>query len=333
VRAAFEQGFDVTVAAPAVLCCASFHAGDYDRYPEPLGRIRSLGFPWVTLIPTFAVREPFEFVPDYTPRTATIRAVLFHALALGFDVKLEPHIDWTSTLDASGPWRGHMQFDPADAYFDRVIAPMRELAVEACGIYPDRRIALTLGSEVDRSLRESPDAWMRLLEQSRVEGVEIGHKVNHDADRGLLRAGYLAKLDWVSFSFYPTLRFQESAAWWRTPHSDEEFGGVAARFRRRATKLKRELPPGPKFQIGEFGLGSADVEHPYRLDPQFFREPDAGDRLLRCNFYAGFLHALRSGIDAGLVTFWTAGSFDFLGVFDSRYKDEELIRLTEEYNR
>jgi hypothetical protein len=312
---------------------AAFHAGDYDRYPEPLARLWGLGFRWVTLIPTFAVREPFEIVPGYTPPLATIRAVLLHALALGFDVKVEPHIDWQATLDGAGEWRGLMQFDPAGEYFDKVIAPMRELAVNAKLLYPDHRIALTLGSEVDRSVRDHPEAWLAVRRRARAEGIATGHKFNHDAGRALLRSEYVASLDWVSFSFYPAMGFRQPPEWWRAPHAAEEYEDAAERFRQAAADLGRKLPRKTAFEIGEFGLGSSDVEHSYKLDPSFFTSMDDDGRRLLRNYYTAFLQSLQ-GSTAGLVTFWSAGYFDFLGVFDSRYKkDEELIRLVEEYNR
>jgi hypothetical protein len=293
----------------------------------------SLGFRSVTLVPTFAVREPFEIKLDYTPPLATIRAVLMHALALGLHVKLEPHIDWQSTLDGRGEWRGLMHFNPVGDYSDRVIAPMRTLALEAKAVYPERRVSLTLGSEVDRSVREFPDAWMEVRGSAAAQGVEIGHKLNHDAASAIFATRYLASLDYVSFSFYPRIRIWRPREWWLSPQPDEELKILVDAFECRATELQRKLPHGPEFQIGEFGLGSADVEHPYKLDPEFFLDLDAGRRELRRKYYAAFVDSVSRLPAAGLATFWSAGYFDFLGVFESRYKEESLISLVEDYNR
>ena len=292
----------------------------------------SLGFRSITFVPTFVVREPFEIGLDYTPPLATIRAVLMHALTLGMDVKLEPHIDWQSTLDSTGEWRGLMRFDPCGAYSDRVIGPLRDLAIEAKGTYPERRVSLTLGSEVDRSVREFPDSWMELRIKAAAAGVDVGHKLNHDAPSALFRTRYLANLDYVSFSFYPTLNFVRPLEWWVAPPTSEQLETLANAFESRAAALERKLPLGPEFQIGEFGLGSADVVYPYKLDQQFFHDMDAGSRELRRKYYAGFLLSVPRLAKVGSVTFWSAGYFDFLGVFADQYKDETLISLVEAYN-
>jgi hypothetical protein len=291
----------------------------------------SLGFRSVTLVPTFAVHEPFEIGLDYTPPFATIRAVLMHALALGMDVKIEPHIDWKSTLDTVGEWRGFMQFNPEAEYFDRVIGPMRELAIEAKAAYPERRISLTLGAELDRSVREFPDGWLDVLYRAAAPGIEIGHKLNHDAASTIFAAPYLASLDYVSYSFYPKIRFRKPREWWASPKPDKELEPLADAFERNAEDLRRKLPRGPEFQIAEFGLGSADVEHPYKLVPAFYRTMDEANQNVRRNYYRGFLHyGSRQGTPP--ITFWSAGYFDFLGVFSSEYQDEALVSLVQTYN-
>jgi hypothetical protein len=308
-------------------CFASFHAGDYDHYSDRIGRIWSLGFRSVTLVPTFAVREQFEIGLDYTHTLEKIRAVLMHALGLGLDVKLEPHLDWQSTLDGEGKWRGLMQFNPADDYFDRVIAPLRDLACEAKVSYPERRVSLTLGSEVDRSVREFPDAWMDVRNHAARYGLEIGHKVNHDAPSPIFTTGYLASLDYVAFSFYPKIEFQRPPEWWLSAQSGEELEALADAFEGRIAALARKLPLGPELQIGEFGLASGDVAHPYKVDPDFFRYMDAGSRELRRNYYQGFLRCCFRLPSAVPVTFWSPGYFDFLGVFAPEYEDEALISI------
>ncbi len=321
------------MAAPLSYAFASFHAGDYDRYPEPLGRLRAFGFRWVTLIPSFVVREPFEIGLDYTPALATIRAVLAHALAIGFDVKLEPHVDWQTTLDAEGEWRGRMRFDPRSQYFERVVEPMRELSAEARALYPERRILLTLGSEVDRSVREFPDAWLSVLNGAAVAGIAVGHKLNHDVANDVFRSEYICRLNYVSFSFYPKIGFRRPREWWLIPQSDRELEALADALGKSAEALTAKLPPGVEFQVGEAGLGSGDVEHSYKLDPDFFKHMDEGRRQLRRNYYAGLLRFARRLPPAEPFTFWSAGYFDFLGVFDLRYKDDKLITLVEESNR
>jgi hypothetical protein len=156
--------------------------------------------------------------------------------------------------------------------------------------------------------------------------------LNHDASDAIHKTGYIASLDYVSFSFYPRLRFRRPMEWWASPQPDHELEPLADAFERQAANLRRKLPPGPEFQIGEFGLGSADIEHPFKLDREFFLLFDADRRELRRKYYAGFLRFLSRAPALGSTAFWSAGYFDFLGVFDSRYKEESLIHLVREYN-
>ena len=117
------------------------------------------------------------------------------ARSLGFQVRLEPHLDYEVSL-TGGPyrWRRDMLIDPTGEYLDRVLMPMSELR-------PDE---LTLGSELDFSADRYAEQWSSV--RSSIGGV-VGHKLNHDWLGGDALVEYLRSLDYVALSWYvPDLR-------------------------------------------------------------------------------------------------------------------------------
>lgn len=294
---------------PLAYSLPAFSHDGYRSAPLWLERLRSLGFEWVTFHPTFAVHHESPLRIEHGPDLAE---PLQWARSLGFHVRLEPHLDWATTLNG-GPyqWRRRMYLDPMRDYFDRVLQPLAALG-------PDE---LTLGSELDVSAYEFAAAWAEAAERLSPSGVSLGHKLNHDwrtarasirRELNLERAGrglsprwllgfgrplhaYLASLDYVAISFYPP--------------GDWELA--------------------PQFTIGEFGLGSTRLDHPWLCDAQSFHAP--GAREIRRGYYLRFLNwiASRTGRAA---CFWTAGHFDILGIMHPDWRDEVLIEAVREYN-
>jgi hypothetical protein len=120
------------------------------------------------------------------------------ARSLGLRLRLEPHLDYESTL-TGGPyrWRRDMLVAPVGEYFTRVLEPL-------AGLQPDE---LTLGSELDDSARLFPDAWAAAAGLLRPAGIRLGHKLNHDWTGGEDLVEYLKLLDYVALSWYvPDLR-------------------------------------------------------------------------------------------------------------------------------
>jgi hypothetical protein len=246
----------------------------------------------------------------------------------GFDVTIEPHLDWVATL-TGGPyeWRRRMHLDPSAQYFDDVLGPLSLLR-------PD---SLTLGSELDVSLVEFPEQWAEV--GAAFPDISVGHKINHDffdagraplneerTRRGLKKTGwldfrdriasvkeYLKQLEYVSFSFYPGAPSE----------ADYEIS-----FERLARRLARRVGPG--FAIGEFGLGSTDFERPWHFDSSTFQTP--AQRALRVRFYVAFLGWLKQQENVQAATFWTAGHFDILGVMDPQWGEATIRDLVESYN-
>jgi len=284
----------------------AFHPSGYDDVRRWLENLLELEFRWVTLHPTWLVYD--EIPPRIRPDAPDVGAAMTIARELGFNVQLDPHLDWESTL-TGGPylWRRSMQVDPMGEYFDIVLAPMSALT-------PDR---LTLGSELDVSVQEFTDRWIEAACQ--FPDITIGHKLNHDAlpTRRFTLGSYLRNLNYVAFSFYPAIEFEDAAG-----------------------DLRRELRTitgaNTEFVIGEFGLGCTDITRPWRFDASTFRTPE--DFELRRDYYLRFLEWLNAQpYTQSPVTFWSAGHFDFLGVLDqpglSVFRDETLREAVWEYNR
>jgi hypothetical protein len=265
-----------------------FSRGAFHSAPEWLAALRGLGFQWVTLHPTFPVTPDLRIGegPAYADAFAAARA-------LGFHIRLEPHLDYEQTL-SGGPyrWRRDMRIDPTGEYFSRVLQPAAALA-------PDE---LTLGSELDDSAYMLPDRWTECLNSIRGSGPELGHKLNHDwADQSGFLARrrlrkYLDKLDYVAISFYP-------------PGGD--------------WTLERQ------YTIGEMGLGSTDVNRPWHFDAATFRTPE--DLTIRRDYYLRTLDWLshRTGRAA---SFWTAGHFDVLGIMHPEWRDDAVVEAVKAYN-
>src|SRR5687767_12779714 len=178
----------------------SFHPEDYDSYRNVLEELRSYGFQWVTFTPAYQVKEfteSLEIDITKTPPFETLRAAVLYAVQLGFHVKLEPHLDWETTLQGKlSDWRRRMYLRPDSdppGYASIVIEPLVKILADAAPIDPGSCFILTLGSEIDVSLlefAEGTDGWSALLTRLRhlraLSGLDqplrlsFGHKINHD---------------------------------------------------------------------------------------------------------------------------------------------------------
>ena len=310
-----------------------FSPGGYQHHRRWLANLQELGFRWVTFTPTYLVYDeaPPRIDAGRGPSLRELRDAVAHAVGLGFNVKLEPHVDWETTL-TGGPyeWRRKMYLRPFPEYTQQILAPLLALLSNVAFKKVDTR--LTLGSELDVASLEFANEWQLLLETLREQesGVKIGHKINHDSllpskavrdvlneqrgRNGLVPAGragyaqrmtemnaYLSRLDYVSFSFYPDVRMGRSDEWWREPAQGGQIGDVAECFRAKTQELYQQLRnaagASPAYSIGEFGIGCTDPARPYHFDAKTFLEPDgsmsAGARELRRKYYLGFLDFLK----------------------------------------
>ena len=219
---------------PASYSIPSFRSGDYAAVPQQLDKLAAMGFKWVTFTPTYEVKEikqtaksdlndvfnPFvrlwraifgqptitnhylELNDGQTP-FKELRSAVLSAIKKGFNVKIEPHLDWASTLSGTSEkdWRMTMYFDPVDAktlyegYEEKIFTPILDIIEEAETITrpPDSKkpcYALTLGSELDVSLYAFVAGWellkIRTQRKRKSLGLEkprrlsIGHKLNYD---------------------------------------------------------------------------------------------------------------------------------------------------------
>jgi hypothetical protein len=318
---------------PLSYALAATRPGELTRLISRLPDLTRLGFRWITLMPTWLVVDETPARIDLTrsPELAEIADAVTAAVEAGFNLKLEPHLDWESTL-TGGPydWRRRMYVAPHEAYADAVIAPLFGMAVEAAA--SGAECAFTLGSELDVSVAEFAPEWEALYRAlaPRARGVSLGHNINHDslnpgtdirkplnserARRGLplldWRAHrertlevhrYLSRLDYTGFSFYPDARAGRSDAWWRTATTQMQVRIISRAFQKDAqtltSRLRRSAGEKPQFAVGEFGIGCADPSRPWHFDAATFLCPDGtldrGARELRRKYYMGFLECLR----------------------------------------
>jgi hypothetical protein len=265
---------------PLAYSLPAFHPSSWQQAPYWLEVMCGYGFRWVTLHPTYSVAD--RLCIGTGPDAAEPLRV---ARSLGLRVRLEPHLDYKSSL-TGGPyrWRRDMLIEPAGEYFDKVLAP-------SAGLQPDE---LTLGSELDDSADAFPDQWFEVA--SRLSGLTVGHKLNHDWLAGERTVEYLKTLDYVALSWYvPDLR---------------------------------PLPEG--YVIGEFGLGSADVMRPWHFDASTFGTPEA--LAVRRTWYLERVQWLERTVSPGAACFWTAGHFDVLGIMDEQWRDDAIVEAVRFYN-
>jgi hypothetical protein len=149
------------VKPPLSYSLPAYQPDGYREAHRWLDNLKELGFRWVTLTPTWLVYDevPLRIDPARGPSPASIAEVVRYAASLGFRVKLEPHLDFETTL-TGGPyeWRRRMYFPPDGNYADEILAPLMEMPAEA----------LTLGSELDVSLVEFSNSWRATLQRTRL---------------------------------------------------------------------------------------------------------------------------------------------------------------------
>jgi len=279
------------VAVPLSYSLPVFRPDGWDAAAEWLAVVRDLGFPWVTLHPTYAVADT-DPPTIGTSNVPSVAPVVAEARRLGLRVRMEPHLDFESTLQGAYEWRRRMLVDPSADYFDRVLRPLSDLL-------PDE---LTLGSELDVSAVRYTREWRYVAAALRPLGIALGHKLNHDwrdaaglVARWQMRQ-YLRDLDYKAVSFYTAEPWSLKAGW----------------------------------TIGEFGLGSTDIHRPWYFgeDRRFVTEHDFN---VRRDWYFRFLQWLTSR-EGRAASFWTVGRFDVLGVMDTRWRDDAVVDAVRAYN-
>jgi hypothetical protein len=347
------------VNPPLSYSLPAFQPDGYSQAHRWLDNLKDLGFTWVTLTPTWLVYDevPMRIDPLRGPSFTSIRDLVEYAAGLGFRVKLEPHLDFETTL-TGGPyeWRRRMYFPPDGNYADEILAPLIEISGDA----------LTLGSELDVSLVEFSNSWRTTLKRV-PQRLAAGHKINYDslktqgvirdvlnaerrkygvpeagrsyyADKVRTMCGYLESLAYTAFSFYPDMSMIRN---------EDRLDLIASAFESKAMQLAADLHdmagPAAVFAIGEFGLGCCDPSRPYDFDAKTFLNADGSMKedagKLRRKYYLGFLECLRRAPDlfgTHPVTFWTVTHFDFLGAMEQKgyevFRDESLREAVAAYN-
>lgn len=337
---------------PLAYSIAGFGTKAFADSRAALDDLRDLGFRWVTLTPTWLVVDSVPMRIDLlrSPVIENIAKTVEYARSLEMSVRLEPHLDWESTL-AGGEyeWRRRMYFDPEAEYFENVLVPLLSL-------HPDE---LTLGSELDVAWLAFGASWRAVREKVWNEGARAGHKLNHDAlearveltrlvngERARLGLAawdhedyenaridanlYLSELDYVSFSFYPAVK------------NGDYQGSFSKAARHCEAALRAAAGFDTQMAIGEFGLGSTDVTRPWHFDRTTFLNSEGEMREDACecrrDFYLNFLSWMRSQtlLSSSPACFWTVDQYDFLGSLGYRdadvFRDELLRSAVSKYN-
>lgn len=235
---------------------------------------------------------------------------------------------------------------------------------EALGFLKDRRSAAHLNDRLAFGHKINHDSFklavhiQGMLTAARQARSAASVSVS-DEELQSLKAGaiaYLRELDYVSFSLYARIHPRKAAGSpmdWDSPATDEDLHAISSAFRGVADSWKAELGSAVTLDIGEFGLGTPDVESPENDFPDPYVGPDGrmtdGARRIRRKYYRGFLRFLQehsSLFENKLAcsafqpaTFWTVKQFDVLGLWNypihlnqggtaahEIFVDEELIR-------
>jgi hypothetical protein len=149
--------------------------------------LRGFGFRHVVFHPTWSVSDDLR-IGDGPSAAEPVRT----ARSLGFRIRLEPHLDYRSSLNGGRyRWRRDMLINPIDEYYTTILMRTADLR-------PDE---LTLGSELDFSTDVYAEEWE--LAADRLRGsFALGHKLNHDWLGRDAMLGYLRSLDYVALSWY-----------------------------------------------------------------------------------------------------------------------------------
>lgn len=203
--------------------------GEYYDAAEWLLDLKHLGFACVTFTPSYLAHDelPLRIEPQRGPKLDALARATGFALAAGFTVQIDPHLRWESTGS-----RQRMYFNPFEAYFEGIIAPIAAMVASAAC----ERCSLTLGSGLDVSLAEFSQQWLAVAREvlSAAPKIKVGHEVSAEstesADRSTMealngerkrrrlpplskgayerQAGhiglYLRQLDYVSLALYQT---------------------------------------------------------------------------------------------------------------------------------
>jgi hypothetical protein len=223
--------------------------GDYRAAANKLETLKTIGFPIVSFVPTYAYvgldKIDLAAGPDATELGAAVEA----ALRAGFSVVIKPHLDppaYQPGFDpfksenhswrVMCPWRGFYDLDPMSPDYREgvVLATLRMLkdVFERAGASAPRPVRLEVGAELMNSVVYTPERWEQLLAVAKKERYRLGldgkvtlsHNFTHHieipedfvarmtAPRKKALARYIRGLDVLSLSQYMDLTAAVPAA-------------------------------------------------------------------------------------------------------------------------
>jgi hypothetical protein len=227
----------------------SFKPEHYDNLEPKFKTLKSYGFEWITFTPTYKVTETKQYPLGYVLPTVVRQPPLIYwfkrlfgmyktekkrtvykldtstmpmtslqsavnlAVKEGFNVKIEPHLDFAATFSGNSEdeWRMNMHFRPNSpddmrpAYDTSILFPIFDI-LHAASKLPrpvgkgPACFALTLGSELDISLFVFSPYWDQTLSTLKTMRkaasldnpfrLSFGHKLNHDSHLLETHLGY-----------------------------------------------------------------------------------------------------------------------------------------------
>jgi len=216
--------------------------GDYRAANKRLETFKSIGFPLVSFVPTYAYVALDKIDLGAGPDAAELGAAVEAALRAGMQVVIKPHLDppaYQPGFDpfksdnpswrVMCPWRGFYDLDPMAADYREgvVFATLRMLkdVLGRAGIAPAAPVRLEVGAELMNSVVYTPERWEQLLAAAKKERHRLGldgkvllsHNFTHhleipddfvnrmNAPRKKALARYIRGLDVLSLSQYMDL--------------------------------------------------------------------------------------------------------------------------------
>lgn len=279
-------------------------------------------------------------------------ATIGQAVRRGLNVSILPHLD-----PAGGPvveWRNLYDFAPSDvigvgSYESLLIEPLAD-AVEAEAT-SDTRIDFALSGEMGRSLFAHPDDYSKLSGRLRSRfsnrpspaRVRIGVALNwsglaggvdaESIDRARLSSA-LDAFDFLAYSCYAPVGVAPSAG---------DFVTATDGFLSELAGLAGDADVRGVITLAESGIGGGHptaektAAEPYAGSGKPASDPWKDDELqeLRRNYHVALLDYLagdnKPRIDKAFL--WSEGPWDPQGVFDRRFRDEEIAKLIDEHNK
>lgn len=266
IRRARNDAFAAGVHLPVYISQTStnFVGYDSDRLHENLLRIKNSGAEWVTIQRVFyqegITASQIAQDPARTATLSSLQNIVADAHKIGLMVRLIPVVNLTEASRKPNEWRGMIQPNDPQQWWQQYYA----IVLEAATFARENEIeSLTIGAELTALMGED-ERWLSLIAAVRQEADYrglISYQINFDV---LDRIGWSEYLDYLSIAAY----------WPLAEDRDPAFETLVAAWRSIGEELAdwRSRHPGVKLEFGEIGY----VSQPYTSVLPFSWKPHKG---------------------------------------------------------